>query len=198
MAWTCVPCGTRMSGPGFCNDRPRSPMAYTVRASPSSLSGCHCPSPSSRDIVRTPSRSSPAGERLSLAAIVGRRSAAHRRLEAATRTVRRHDGRAKFETVEHLSLGEFEDRERRRRTPRSVAQATSRNSRTMPKLFRRFAAHFRCRRSLGPILGNGRSGRSCRVGDCSRMTCKPAVILRGKPLKLIWEAGANLGSGARI
>src|SRR5260370_32355083 len=125
MAWISVPCGTRMSGTGFCNDRPSSPKAYTVRASPSSLSGCHCPSPSSRDIVSTPSRSSPAGARLSLAAILGRRSAAHRKLEAATRTVSRHVGRAKFETVKYLSLGDFEDRERSRRTGQSVVQGVA-------------------------------------------------------------------------
>src|SRR6202171_2142745 len=121
MAWISVPWGTRMSGPGFCNDRPLSPMAYTVRASPSALSGCHCPSPSSRDMVSTPSRSWPAGDRFSLAAMVDGRAAEHRKLPAATTMVSTQGSRAEFESIEDVAAWEIEDPERYRLTPQSVA-----------------------------------------------------------------------------
>ena len=47
-------------------------------------------------------------------------------------------------------------------------------------------------------ISNDKSACRTQFPDCSWVTSKPAVILRGKPLKLIWEEGANPGSCARI
>ena len=49
-AFIVDPAGYRHNGSCL---RHRSPNAYTLKASPSSLPGCHRPSPSSRDIVKT-------------------------------------------------------------------------------------------------------------------------------------------------
>ena len=69
MAWTSVPTGTRMSGPGFESGFPSSAHAATGIARPFSPSGRHSPSRASSFTVSTLPLSAPAAWRLSFAAM---------------------------------------------------------------------------------------------------------------------------------
>lgn len=64
---TSVPARTRMSGPGICVARPSSAKALTVNAQPFAPSGRHATVCATSLTVSTPSRTVPAGDRLSLA-----------------------------------------------------------------------------------------------------------------------------------
>jgi len=125
LRWIWVPCGTsNAAGPDSPTTAPFAERVYPEAYHPR-FRDATCPSPSSRDIVKTPARSSPAGERLSLTVIVGRRSAAHRDLEATIRMVSRSRWSAQgSETMRALNLRKSRgDQQRHRRTSAECSTA---------------------------------------------------------------------------